>query len=125
MAKKQSSPPIKKLTKAQETAKRAAAKGNPQEKEACILDGCSNPQYCRGLCNPCYYAAWIARKNGTESEEDLVKRGLLLPSAMGRRSTSTFAQMTRNSRGRTAPKLVKKATKKAKKKGSKKKAKAK
>lgn len=100
--------------------KKAKTKGIPQKKEVCILDGCSNPRYSRGLCNACYYACWIARKNGEENEDDLVARGLLLPARRGRKSTSTFAQMTKASRSSKVTSTTKLTTKKVAKKAKKK-----
>lgn len=45
----------------------------------CLYPGCDKPAAVRGLCKTHYSALRSMLKSGTADEQDLIKRGLLLP----------------------------------------------
>jgi len=51
----------------------------PKKKKAHCLR-CKRKVYARGLCNPCYQAAYNAIRDNKVTEADLIENGLLLPS---------------------------------------------
>lgn len=63
-------------------------------KTQCITSGCTNQRRWRGLCIACYSAAKRRIASGTETEETLVRKKMLLKACRGRpRNKLTLATM--------------------------------
>lgn len=63
------------------------------DKTKCIIHGCGNKRYSRGLCQGCYATArsWI--KSGRKTAAELVSKGLMLePMKLGRKSRTALGK---------------------------------
>jgi len=49
----------------------------------CIMEDCTNEQYCRGLCRPCYRAATKQVAAGRTTWRELEQKGLCLKTGRG------------------------------------------
>lgn len=58
----------------------------------CILRGCRNTIYSRGLCRACYVAAIRRIRAGEFTDEEAVKKGIILPRYKNIRNRNTWAK---------------------------------
>lgn len=66
----------------------------PKSTDLCIVPGCKNKRKSRGVCIACYFAARRQMKAGSITEEQLIKRRLLLKAnRTGRPASSRMAKM--------------------------------
>lgn len=64
----------------------------PKGKDVCLLKGCGNEEFSRGLCQAHYKQARLRLDAEVESEEELIERGLMLPAKRaGRKTKVSFA----------------------------------
>lgn len=59
--------------------------------QRCIVNGCKNPAKYRGLCRPCYCAAWRSIKAGETTWEKLEREKKVLPRNHARTTAFTRA----------------------------------
>jgi len=66
----------------------------------CIIQDCDREAAARGLCATCRAASKAAINNGSVTEEELIREGMLLPEqTRGRKARSKFAQQLESRTG--------------------------
>jgi hypothetical protein len=59
----------------------------------CIIHGCGNKRYSRGLCQGCYSTARSKIKTGETTAAELIRKGLMLePMKLGRKSLTALGK---------------------------------
>jgi len=61
----------------------AATARKTKKKARCMIDGCTNPEARRGLCEGCYRSAYRKIKTGDTSWPQLERDGMARPLAQG------------------------------------------
>lgn len=66
---------------------RTTTKSGKKKEPVCLVPGCGQKATHRGMCPRCRWQAYRKVKAGLTSNDELISRGLLLPSQQGRRKS--------------------------------------